>query len=51
MPVPDVMLLREIVARMRHDGCGGREGWVELLTRIEGAGSRPVQRIMMMGEH
>jgi hypothetical protein len=28
------MLIREIIARMRHDGCGGRAGWVELLTGI-----------------
>jgi hypothetical protein len=26
--------IRELIARMRHDGCGGRAGWVELLTGI-----------------
>src|SRR6476659_1706091 len=26
------MLIRDIIARMRHDGCGGRAGKVELLT-------------------
>ena len=44
------MLIRDIIARMRHDGCGGRagkgregkgrEGKVELLTGI-GVSSRP----------
>jgi hypothetical protein len=34
--------IRDIIARMRHDGCGGRPGRVELLTGIEGASSRPV---------
>jgi hypothetical protein len=28
------MLIRDIIARMCHDGCGGRAG-VELLTGIE----------------
>jgi hypothetical protein len=28
-----------------RDGCGGRAGKVDLNTRIEGAGSRPVRRI------
>src|ERR1700733_11474610 len=32
------------IARMRHDGCGGRAGKVELITGIEGAGSRPVRK-------
>ena len=36
--------IRDIIARMRHDGCGGREGKVELITGIEGASSRPVRR-------
>ena len=31
------MLIRDILARMRHDGCGGRAAKVELLTGIEGA--------------
>jgi hypothetical protein len=34
------MLIRDIIARLRHDGCGGRAGKVELLTGIEGASSR-----------
>jgi hypothetical protein len=33
------MLIRDSIARMRHDGCGGRAGKVELLTGIEGASS------------
>ena len=43
------MLIRDIIARMRHDGCGGRAGKVELLTGIEGASSRPVRRIVLTG--
>ena len=35
------------IARMRHDGCGGRAGRVELLTGIEGVSSRPVRRIVL----
>jgi hypothetical protein len=41
------MQLREIVKRMRHEGCGGRAGRVELLTGIEGAASRPVRKIVV----
>jgi hypothetical protein len=41
--------IREIIKRMRHDGCGGRPGRVELLTGIEGASSRPVRRIVLLG--
>ena len=41
------MLIRDIIDRMRHDGCGGRAGKVELLTGIEGASSRPVRRIVL----
>ena len=36
-----------LIARARHDGCGGRAGRVELLTGIEGASSRPVRRIVL----
>ncbi len=43
--------LRDILARLRHDGCGGIAGKAELLTGIEGASSRPVRRIVLMGEH
>jgi hypothetical protein len=42
------MLNRDIVAKMRHDGCGGRPGRLELLTGIEGASSRPVRRIVVL---
>jgi hypothetical protein len=40
--------IRAILARMRHDGCGGRAGKVELLTGIEGVSSRPVRRILLI---
>jgi hypothetical protein len=40
--------LRDIIARMRHDGCGGRAGKAELLTGIEGVSSRPVRNIVLM---
>jgi hypothetical protein len=43
------MLIREIIDRMRHDGCGGRAGKVEL-TGIEGVSSRPVRRIVLVGD-
>ena len=39
--------LREILAKMRHDGCGGSPGRSELLTGIEGVSSRPVRKIML----
>jgi hypothetical protein len=42
------MPIREIIKRMRHDGCGGRAGRVELLTGIEGVTSRPIRRIMLI---
>jgi hypothetical protein len=38
--------LRALLARMRHDGCGGRPGRAELLTGIERASSRPVRRLL-----
>jgi len=41
------MRIRDIIARMRHDGCGGRAGKVELLTGIEGTSSRPVRKILL----
>ena len=41
--------LRDILVRMRHDGCGGLPGKAELLTGIEGASSRPVRRIVLVG--
>ena len=42
------MLIRDIIERMRHDGCGGRAGKVELLTGIQGVSSRPVRRIVLV---
>jgi hypothetical protein len=39
--------LRTILARMRHDGCGGLPARAELLTGIEGVSSRPVRRIVL----
>ena len=43
------LLLRDILAKMRHDGCGGRPGRAELITGIEGASSRPGRRIVLVG--
>jgi hypothetical protein len=43
MPAPDAMMLRDILHRMRHDGCGGLAAKAELLTGIEGASSRSVR--------
>jgi hypothetical protein len=40
------MLIRDIIDRMRHDGCGGRAGRAELLTGIDGS-SRPVRKIVL----
>jgi len=39
--------LRDILGRMRHDGCGGLPGKAELLTGIEGVSSRPVRKIVL----
>ena len=41
--------LRAILAKMRHDGCGGLAGKAELLTGIEAVSSRPVRKIVLMG--
>jgi hypothetical protein len=41
------MPIRAILAKMRHDGCGGRAGKAELLSGIEGISSRPVRRIVL----
>ncbi len=41
--------LPAILARMRHDGCGGRAAKAELLTGIEGVSSQPVRRIVLTG--
>ena len=37
----------DLLARMRHDGCGGRPAFAELVTGIPGA-SRPVRRIVLI---
>jgi len=42
--------LRDFLARMRHDSCGGRAGKVELITGIDGASSRPVRKIVLRAE-
>jgi hypothetical protein len=42
------MLIPDILAKMRHDGCGRRPGRVELLTGIEGASRRPVRKIVVL---
>jgi hypothetical protein len=39
--------LGDLLARMRHDGCGERPQFAELLTGIPGA-SRPVRRIVLV---
>jgi hypothetical protein len=49
MPQGD-MLIRDILERRRHDGCGGRAGKVELVTGIEGVSSRPVRRIALAAD-
>jgi hypothetical protein len=41
------MTLRELLARMRHEGCGGLAGKAELLTGIEGVSSR-VRKIVLI---
>jgi hypothetical protein len=43
------MVLRVLIGRMRHDGCGGRAGRVELLTGIDGVSSGPVRKIVLRG--
>jgi len=42
------MRIHDIIAKMRHNGCGGRPGRVELLTGVEGASSRPVRKIVVL---
>ena len=43
------IVLRVLLSRMRHDGCGGRAARAELLTGVEGVSSRPVRRIVLLG--
>ena len=42
------IVLRVLLNRMRHDGCGGRPSGAELLTGIDGVSSRPVRRIVLV---
>jgi hypothetical protein len=42
------MVLRVLISRMRHEGCGGRAGRVELVSGVEGVSSRPVRRIVLL---
>jgi hypothetical protein len=41
--------LAEILARARHEGCGGRAAKAELLTDTEAASSGRVRRILLRG--
>ena len=41
------MMIRAILAKMRHDGCGGLAGKSELVSGVEGVSSRPVRRIVV----
>jgi hypothetical protein len=42
--------LRDIIARMRYDGCGGLAAKADLLTGIEGASSRQVRKIVLRAD-
>jgi hypothetical protein len=39
--------IRVLLARARHEDCGGRPGRVEPLTGIDGVSSQPVRRIVL----
>ena len=41
------MLLRDLLARARQEGCGGQVARAELLTGVEGVSSRPVRKIVL----
>jgi hypothetical protein len=43
------IVLRVLLNRMRHEGCGGRPSRAELLSGIEGVSSRSVRRIVLLG--
>jgi hypothetical protein len=43
------MVLRVLLSRMRHQGCGGLPAKAELLTGVEGVASHPVRRIVLLG--
>jgi len=42
------VVLRVLLNRLRHEGCGGRPSRVELLTSIDGVSSRPVRKIVLL---
>jgi hypothetical protein len=42
------LLIREILDRIRHAGCGGGVGKAELLSGIKGDSSLPVRKIVLM---
>jgi hypothetical protein len=42
------MLLRDLLARARHEGCGGRAAKAELVTGTEAAFSGSVRRIVLI---
>ena len=44
------MPIRDFLARMRHDGCGGLAAKAEPLTGIAGVNSRPVRKIVLRAE-
>lgn len=46
-PAQRALPLRDLLARARHEGCGGRAAKAELLTAAESASSRPVRRIVL----
>ena len=41
--------IRVLLARARHEGCGGRAAWAQLLTGIDGVSSRQGRRIVLTG--
>jgi hypothetical protein len=41
------MVLRVLLSRLRHDGCGGRAARAELLSGIDGVSAAPVRRIVL----
>jgi hypothetical protein len=43
------MLLRDLLARARHEGCGGQAAKAELLTGTEAASSGALRRIVLRG--
>jgi hypothetical protein len=43
------MRLRDLLARARHEGCGGQPAKAELVTGTESAVSAPVRRIVLRG--